>query len=451
MDEFMSVQTKPRDTDELNKRLIKGHLKEAIPQEVYDKWVSHFVIEELDDEQITIGYYGKASLKKFEKKYKKQVWLEICSFIGCVKKLNIYKRKNQPINACSEELPEIYDENSPDACVEEPVVNKSVIADKKKSTKSILKNPLQLIRVFIVFAIVAGLVSVTALLGGNYISNKTFTENFYNVGNIKVNEKIRIIQISDLHNSTYGEENSVLINRVKKLNPDIIIYTGDCIELTEASVEATVDLCSELAEIAPSYYVYGNKEVDLVYGFALTQGALDDKFGFGDDNRNPEKLLEIEDEFEDELEKAGVTVLKNEKDSILVGSTKVDIYGSLTSNPSAFWPYSGESFSDFIYSDTDNLKIFAIHEPFVFEELDSDSWGDLMLCGHTHGGMVRVPLLGPLYTREGGLFPERNDRYVSGRYSVAGRPLIVSPGLENTSLLRINNKPELSIIDINRF
>lgn len=434
MDEFMSILTKPSDADEMNKQHIKEHLKEAIPQDVYDKWIEHFVIEEIDDEQITIGYYGKASLRKFEKKYKKRVWLEICSYIGCVKKLNIYKRKQQSTIDFVEE-----------AASEKPL-------DKNdKSNNSILKNPLQIIKVFIIIAIVAGIVSVTALLGVNYISNKTFAENFYNVGNIKANEKIRIIQISDLHDSTYGEENSVLIKRVKKLNPDIIIYTGDCIEPNEASVKATVKMCSSLADVAPSYYVYGNNEVDLVYGFPLTKDELDAKFKFDDDNRNPEKILKMKDEFEEQLEKTGVTVLKNEKDSILVGTTKVDIYGSLTSNPSAFWPYGGESFSDFIYSETDHLKVFAIHEPFVFEELESEGWGDLMLCGHTHGGVMRVPLLGPLYTREGGLFPERNDCYVSGRYSVSGKHLIVSPGLENGNIFRINNKPELTIIDINRF
>ena len=74
-----------------------------------------------------------------------------------------------------------------------------------------------------------------------------------------------------------------------------------------------------------------------------------------------------------------------------------------------------------------------------------------MLSGHTHGGIVRVPILGPLYTHEGGLFPERNECYVSGRYSFSEGTLIVSPGLDNSNLFRINNEPELTIIDINRF
>ena len=460
MDDFMSVLTQSNDIDQINKEHIKEHLKNVVPGDVYNKWIEHFVIEKIDAEQIVIGYYGTASLRKFEKKHKKMVWLEICSFIGCVKKLNIYKRKKQPA-AYAEKLTAIYVDQPIEESVDEPVaeskafesnvVKNDVVEKNFFTTIEILKNPWKIIKVLIVFAIIAGLVSVSAIFGISHISNRSFAENFYNVGNIKANEKIRIIQISDLHRSTYGEENSELIKRVEKLKPDIIIYTGDCIEPDEASVKATIALCSSLAEVAPSYYVYGNNEVDLVYGFPLTKDYLDEKFGFNDENRNPEKLLKMKDEFEERLEKTGVNVLKNEKDTISVGNTKVDIYGSLTSNPSAFWHYSEEGFGDFLYSDSSNLKVFAIHEPLVFEKLESEFWGDLMLCGHTHGGMVHVPILGPLYTREGGLFPERNECYVSGRYGISGKHLIVSPGLDNNSAFRINNKPELTIVDINRF
>ena len=129
----------------------------------------------------------------------------------------------------------------------------------------------------------------------------------------------------------------------------------------------------------------------------------------------------------------------------------VDVYGVLTSNPSSFWSYSGKAFADYINENTGNLKITAVHEPFIFEAFKPDFWGDLMLCGHTHGGVVRVPVLGPLFTHEGGLFPERSDGLVYGRYNISGGALIVSAGLENSNVLRINNQPELVVVDINKF
>ena len=298
--------------------------------------------------------------------------------------------------------------------------------------------------------ILAALAVAVAVVGVNYLQNRNFGETFYSVSSLKVNNKFRVIQISDLHSCTYGDNNEKLIDRVEKLNPDIIILTGDSVE-NISSANEIVALCTSLAEIAPSYYIYGNNEVKAYYPHELTQKALDKQFGFDDNNRDPEKLLEETDTLEERLSEAGVTVLKNNAATVKVGATYVDIYGVLTSNPSAFWSYAGESFNDFLYTDESHFKLTAIHEPIVFEMFEPDYWGDLMLAGHTHGGVVRVPFLGGLYTHEGGLFPGRADHYVYGRYEVQGRPLIVSSGLENKNIFRINNEPELVIIDVNKF
>ena len=161
--------------------------------------------------------------------------------------------------------------------------------------------------------------------------------------------------------------------------------------------------------------------------------------------------MKLKDSFEEKLEKVGIKVLKNEKDTINVKTMTIDIYGVLTSNPSSFWSYTEKSFAEYISENTDNIKITAVHEPFIFEEFNPEFWGDLMVCGHTHGGVVRMPVLGPLYTHEGGLLPERGGDFVYGRYTASGKPLIVSAGLENKNILRINNEPELVVIDINKF
>jgi len=188
-----------------------------------------------------------------------------------------------------------------------------------------------------------------------------------------------------------------------------------------------------------------------IYDFPLNEKDLDEKFGFTQETRDETALLQLEDAFEEKLENAGIKVLKNEQDTVRVNTTDVDIYGVLTSNPSSFWAYTEQSFADYIYENPEHLKITAVHEPFIFEEFAPEFWGDLMLCGHTHGGVVRVPMLGSLYTHEGGFLPERSGDFVYGRYAAAGNPLIVSSGLENSNVFRINNQPELVIIDINKF
>jgi predicted MPP superfamily phosphohydrolase len=313
------------------------------------------------------------------------------------------------------------------------------------------KKNLRVLRLFLISMICAGIALSVAVIGFNYLGNRNFRETFYCVGSLKVNNKIRIIHMSDLHNCSYGKDNAKIIDRVKKLKPDLIIYTGDMIDSKSASNDRAVNLCKALADVAPSYYIYGNNEVEKYYDVALTQEELDKKFGFDDDNRDSSKLLEITDELTEELTSAGVTVLKNQTATVTIGETQVDIFGVLTSNPSSFWSYAGQEFGNYMYSNCNNLKITAFHEPFSIEEYTPDSWGDIMLAGHNHGGTIKVPLVGPLYTKECGILPERDEHYVYGRYEVLGSPLFISSGLENRNLFRINNQPEIAIVDINRF
>ena len=320
-----------------------------------------------------------------------------------------------------------------------------------KKNKRITKKSVRVIRFFIISLIFIWIAASITILGCNYLENQNFKETFYSVSSLKVNNKIRVIQISDLHNCNFGKDNEKLIRRVQKLVPDLIIYTGDIIDSNADSEENVVNLCAKLAKVAPSYYIYGNNEVEKYYDNLFTQDSLDEKFGFNNDNRDPNKLLEISDSLTKKLTNAGVKVLKNSQDTITIGTTNVDIYGVLTSNPSAFWSYGEKGFDDFIFTNENNLKIMAIHEPEVFETYTPDTWGDLMLAGHTHGGTARIPIIGPAYTHEGGILPARSGHYVYGRYDVEGRPLIVSSGLENTNLLRFNNEPELVIVDINKF
>ncbi len=313
------------------------------------------------------------------------------------------------------------------------------------------KKNIRVLKLFLISLVFVSIAASIAIIGCNYIGNRNFKETFYSVSSLKVNNKIRIIQISDLHDCSYGKDNIKLIDRVRKLKPDLIIYTGDIVDSKANSNDKVLSLCKELADAIPSYYIYGNNEVEMYYDIPLTQESLDKKFGFNNETREPDKLLEITDELIKQLEASGVRVLKNKMDTITVGTTDVDVYGVLTSNPSSFWSYSGQSFDEYMYSNEHHLKITAIHEPLVFEEYTPDSWGDLVLAGHTHGGTVKIPMFGPLYTHDGGLLPERGGHYVSGRYEVQGRPLIISSGLENTNIFRINNQPELVIVDINKF
>lgn len=75
-----------------------------------------------------------------------------------------------------------------------------------------------------------------------------------------VKENIRIVQITDLHNAEFGESNEKLVNMIREQSPDIICMTGDMLNRDDENTDIVVNLISELSEIAPVYFGYGNHE-----------------------------------------------------------------------------------------------------------------------------------------------------------------------------------------------
>ena len=401
--------------DETEECQIKDFFKKIVFSDVYEAWADSFEIEIVNTNEVRICYEGTEDIKEFKKACKGPLFSAVYTVMGEGTKVKFLKKP------------------------------------KTETLTSNIKKNIKAFKFFVLGMIFVCIATSIIVVLCNYIGNRTFRETFYITSSIKVDSSVRVIQLSDLHSTKYGKDNKDLLKRVQALEPDIIICTGDIVDSAKDDVDYAVSLSKELSKIAPSYYIYGNNEVETIYDFMLNEKELDKKFGFDGTNRDESALLNIEDSFEERLESVGMKVLKNEKDTIKVRTMEIDVYGVLNSNPSSFWSYSGNAFVNYINENTDNLKITAVHEPFIFEEFQYDFWGDLLVSGHTHGGVVRVPMLGPLYTKEGGLFPERNGGFVYGRYNTSGSPLIVSSGLENSNVFRVNNQPELVVIDINKF
>lgn len=337
------------------------------------------------------------------------------------------------------QLPELKFKQLPKSYASEKKDEKPKKANYKKGVKNIVAS-----LICLVLALILGVISI------NFIANRKFKENFYSVSINKTKDNFRIIQLSDLHTSTYGKDNADLIDRITKLEPDIIILTGDCVD-QDAAADNTVSLCTALAKIAPTYYIYGNNECQKAFSNAMTLESLDELTGQPGETKDSQKLYDLDNGLKKTLEATGVKVLFNESDLITIGSTDIRIFGTLTSNPSAFWPYAGTAFNSFLNENTDEIKIFACHEPLLLETLEDEKWGDLVLCGDTHGGVVRLPGIGALYTRDDGLFPEKRGAMVYGKYKLGSSQVIVSSGLENKNPLRIFNQPEIVIVDVNNY
>ena len=89
-------------------------------------------------------------------------------------------------------------------------------------------------------------------------------------------------------------------------------------------------------------------------------------------------------------------------------------------------------------------NVLLAHNPVYFDTYAA--WGaDLTLSGHLHGGIVRLPLLGGVISPQMKLFPD----YTRGCYTKENHRMIVGAGLgSHTIPIRINNPPELVVIDV---
>lgn len=280
-----------------------------------------------------------------------------------------------------------------------------------------------LLRVLIVLLILAILIATAVILYSRYTKTH-YKISFYQVTSRKVSSNIRIAVVSDLHNREYGENNETLISDIRALKPDLILLPGDMVIREEDDYQSMLDLVSALAGIAPCYGVLGNHESERVY--------------FLNDKDLPEKF-----------EKAGLKLLRNAYEEIRIGKNRVQLIG-VEGTAHAFEKYVGQEFMDKIDFEPSVYSLLMAHIPILFETQLSGYGFDLGISGHVHGGIVDLPFFGGLYSDEEGLFP----KYFAGKYVLDGQQtLIISKGLGDSKPFppRINNMPELVVIDVNRY
>ena len=70
----------------------------------------------------------------------------------------------------------------------------------------------------------------------------------------------RIVQISDLHNAKFGQNNEKLIRKIASLEPDMIVVTGDLVDSNHTDFDVAIHFMESATQICPVYYVTGNHE-----------------------------------------------------------------------------------------------------------------------------------------------------------------------------------------------
>ena len=231
----------------------------------------------------------------------------------------------------------------------------------------------------------------------------------------KVTSPVRIVLVSDLHSSSFGKDNEILKNLIKQQKPDLIFVLGDMYSRFEAErPDRAVDFTTALVQYAPVYFVSGDHDYQQNYFKALEDG--------------------------------GVNVLNFEKSDINVNGNEISLYGIR----SEWFSPAFNLNNAFDPADEERVNILLAHCPYM-EKFSSFENLDFVFSGDTHGGMIRLPFLGPVYYN-GSILPKfsyNGKMYDKGYYNVNGTQLFVTSGVGNYPLpLRFNNRPEIVMIDL---
>lgn len=221
----------------------------------------------------------------------------------------------------------------------------------------------------------------------------------------------KIVQISDLHNKSFGAKNKRLLESIEKEQPDIIVITGDIVDKFRTNQQVAVDFVGEACKIASVYYVSGNHE-----------SWIDDY-----------------DILASDLSEAGAIVLDNKVQTVTINDESIDIIGLKD-----YDFYSGVTANDMVKESANEFRILLSHQPQLINEY-ADSGVDLVFSGHAHGGQVRLPVIGGLYAPNQGVFPD----YTAGMYTVGNTTMCVSRGLGNSVCpIRVFNRPEIVVLTL---
>lgn len=231
--------------------------------------------------------------------------------------------------------------------------------------------------------------------------------------------QLTILQLTDLHCTS--ESSLSLIGEAIDLGlgfrPDLVCLTGDYVTNGKLRLkEWYAAALRRLVEAAPVYAALGNHDGGR---WAGSIGGL----------ASPEPTIEF-------LESAGIRVLHNASAGFGKDGWELRLAGTADLQSGRF--DARKAFAG-IRQEAGAAVILLAHNPDTKDLVRRHPW-HLMLSGHTHGGQVVLPLVGPPYV------PVRDRRFLAGLYSWDGRQLYVSRGVGNLYGVRLNCPPEVTVL-----
>ncbi len=273
--------------------------------------------------------------------------------------------------------------------------------------------------------LIAGLICFFVLIMC-YDCNRFVTVE-YEIDSGKLTGEYTFALLSDLHNKSFGERNGRLLAQLDKLAPDAVLVAGDMLTASGNSEKAqkTTAFMQDLAARYPVYYGMGNHEQRI--------GECPEAFG------------DFYETYVNQLNSFGIEPLINE--NVNLPSANINICGLQMDR--CYYrkfrkhPMSTDYLTDMLGTPKEKqFQILIAHNPDYFEEYAA--WGaDLVVSGHVHGGLMRLPFLGGVVSPKLTLFP----KYDGGRFESGGSTMILSRGLGTHTLpIRIFNPGELVVV-----
>ena len=283
--------------------------------------------------------------------------------------------------------------------------------------KSTLKRIIILLLVLLTLVLLASEISAI-------ICMSTFCVRCYDVAIDGIQTDTKIVLISDLHSCQYGEDNQRLLQAIRAEKPAAIFCVGDMVNAgaDDKEIRQLVSFVADLQEIAQVYYSLGNTELQ-----NMMDGGAD--------------VLRL-------VREVGAVTLLDDYVETEIGGNRVNVgftmghYGYTKSQ----WSNPPDYAMEYAVGADGTPAIVLMHMPESFLLDIHETWtGDLYLCGHTHGGVVRVPGMGGVFAPTQGWWPEYDRGYYSfddGRFQ-----MIINSGFGGHGWIpRIFNMPEISVI-----
>ena len=273
---------------------------------------------------------------------------------------------------------------------------------------------------------------VLYLISDQYV----ITTSEYTIKSDKITNGFKIAVISDLHNMDFGGSNKAVLDKISEGKPDIIAVVGDIIDESDTDITPALNVMNNLPSIAPTYYVVGNHD----------------------------RLCPLYESFKQSIMASGVSYLRTidygetfisrAERKIIINGDRVALLGLHNySTGEAEDKHYTRIMRDFCRKKC--FKILLCHYPeyttWFFEQDKYYKYNfDLMLSGHTHGGVINIPFIGGIIAPNQGLFPE----YCKGLYYInKGNEnpynMIITGGLgEDRRFMRVNNFPEITFVNV---